>query len=123
MTIMEAISQVDSVKQNTYKFEDKVVWLSRVDQMIKTQIIDTHEGSEKVAFTGYGNDTSRETVLLAPPPFDELYLRWLEMQIDYARGEYQKYNNSAQMFNTAFQAYANHYNRSHMPRGQKIIYF
>ena len=123
MKIVEAIEQIDNLKHNTYGQGDKILWLSRVDHMVKTQIIDTHESTEELYFTGYDEDTDLETEMLVPAPFDELYLRWLEMQIDYANGEYSKYNNSAVMFNTSYQAYANYYNRKHMPNGKKIKYF
>ena len=123
MKIAEAIDQIDNLKHNTYGHSDKIQWLSRVDHMVKTQIIDTHEGAEDVYFYGYDGDTDIETEMLVPAPFDELYLRWLEMQIDYANGEYTKYNNSAMMFNTSYQAYSNHYNRTHMPKGKTIKYF
>ena len=123
MTIVEAIEQIDNLKHNTYGQGEKILWLNRVDHMVKTQIIDTHEGSEEVYFYGYDEDTDMETEMLVPAPFDELYLRWLEMQIDYANGEYSKYNNSAEMFNTAYKAYSNHYNRTHMPKGKPMKFF
>ena len=123
MMIADAIEQIDNLKHNTYGQGEKIRWLSRVDSMVKRLIIDTHEGSEDVYFTGYDEDTDIETEMLVPAPFDELYLRWLEMQIDYANGEYSKYNNSAEMFNTSYQAYANHYNRTHMPIGKPMKFF
>ena len=64
-----------------------------------------------------------ETELLVPAPFDEVYLRWLEAQIDYANGEYDKYNNAILMYQTAYDGYANYYNRTHMPVGRKMDYF
>lgn len=123
MKIVEAIEQIDNLKHNTYGQGDKIGWLSRVDKMVKTQIIDTHEGSEAVTYIDYDEYTDPQTEMLVPAPYDELYLRWLEMQIDYANGEYSKYNNSAEMFNTAYQAFANYYNRTHMPKGKAIKYF
>ena len=123
MKIIEAINIIDSLKHNTYTQADKVRWLSRLDSMVKRLIIDTHEGGNDVAFTGYNDSTDPETVLLIPEPFDEAYLRWLEAQIDYANGEYDKYNNSIEMFNTSWTEYQNYYNRTHMPIGQNIKYF
>ena len=122
MTIIEAINQIDNLKHNTYSQAEKVNWLSRLDNMVKRLIIDTHEGGGDV-FDGYDHDTDLNTELLVPAPFDELYLRWMEMQIDYANGEYEKYNNSAEMYNTAYEAYRNWYNRNHMPKGRAIKYF
>lgn len=122
MKIIDAINRIDSLKHNTYTQGDKVAWLSRLDSMVKRLIIDTHEGDE-VEFTGYDDRTSMDTELLVPAPFDEVYLRWLEAQMDYTNGEYKKYNNSVSMFNTAFEAYQNYYNRNHMPKGKKLKFF
>lgn len=123
MTIMEAITQVDTLKPNTYAHDMKVQWLSRLDGMVKRLIIDTHEGWEKVAFEGYDKDTPTGTVLLVPEPFEEIYLRYLEMQIDYHSREIDSYNNSAARFNDAWTEYRNEYNRNHMPIGQRMRYF
>lgn len=123
MKIIEAISKLDSLKHNTYTQSDKVSWLSRVDSMVKKHIIDTHEGADEVTFTGYDDSTDLQTELLVQEPFDELYLRWLEAQIDYSNGEYNKYNQSIQMFKADYDSYANYYNRNHMPLGKSFKYF
>ena len=124
MTIMEAINRLDALKFNTYTNSDKVEWLSRLDSMVKRQIVDTHSGSENVQFAGYTDATPVETVLLVPSPYDEVYLRWMEAQIDYHNGEYDKYNNAIIMFNTAFEAYQSYYNSTHMPvqRGKRFLF-
>ena len=117
MTINEAITKIDNLKSNTYTPTDKIGWLSRVDAMVKRNIIDTHEGGDGITFNGYTDNTDPGTMLFVPEPYDELYLRYLEAQIDYANGEYAKYNNSILMFNTAYEAYADHYNRNKMSKG------
>lgn len=123
MKICEAVSRLDALKHNTYTPEDKVSWLSRLDAMVKKHIIDTHEGADQVTFTGYDANTDINTVLLIPEPYDEAYLRWMEAQIDYHNGEYSKYNNSIELFNTAYKAYQDYYNRTHMPNGENNKYF
>lgn len=123
MKIIEAISRLDSLKHNTYAPSDKVAWLSRLDAMVKNHIIDTHEGADEVTFTGYDDTTDLQTELLIPAPYDEVYLRWMEAQIDYTNGEYSKYNNSIDMFHTSYDTYANYYNRTHMPKGKKFKFF
>ena len=124
MTIIEAINRLDALKSNTYTQADKVEWLSRVDNMVKKHIIDTHEGDEDVIFTGYDENTDTSTELLAPAPYDEMYLRWMEAQIDYHNGEYSKYNNAIIMFNTTFEAYQAFYNRNHLPvsHGNRFVF-
>lgn len=123
MKIIEAISGVDSLNHNTYTELDKVQWLSRVDWMVKKHVIDTHEGSEDVTFTGYDSLTDHNTELLVPAPHDEMYLRWMEAQIHYHNGEYGKYNNAIDMFNTTYEDYKRYYNRTHMPKGKQFNYF
>lgn len=123
MKIIEAINRIDALKHNTYTQTDKVQWLSRLDWMVKRHIIDTHEGADEVSFTGYDDSTDLQTELLIPAPYDEVYLRWMEAQIDYHNGEYGKYNNSIDMFNTAYEAFQNYYNRTHMPIGKGMKYF
>ena len=124
MTIIEAINKADNVKFNTIGQDQKISWLSKLDSMVKTQIIDTHEGGERVSFTGYNADTDLHTQLLIPAAFDEVYLRWMEAQIDYSNGEIDKYNISITMFNTEFEAFATWYHRNHMPvsRGRRFIF-
>ena len=123
MKIVEAINRIDSLKHNTYDKSDKVEWLSRLDSMVKKHIIDTHEGDDEVTFTGYDDGTDLQTELLVPAPYDEVYLRWMDAQIDYHNGEYDKYNNAIDMFNTAYEGYQNYYNRTHMPKGKKFKFF
>lgn len=122
MTIIEAINKLDDLKHNTYTQSNKVEWLSRLDAMVKKFILDTHEG-EEVTFNGYDDSTDTSTELLVPAPFDEVYLLWMEAQIDYHNGEYEKYNNSIDMFNTSYNSYQNYYNRTHMPKGKKFKFF
>lgn len=123
MTINEAIYRIDSIKPNGYSMPEKVKWLSTLDGIIKESIIDTHEGYENVTFKGYDENSSLSTELLVPAPYDDIYLRWLEAQIDYANNEYDKYNNSITLYNTAYSNYERYYNRTHMPLGKKIKYF
>lgn len=117
MTVMEAITQVDSLKPNSYSQKQKIIWLSRVEAMVKRLIIDKYEGGEKMTFAGFREDTDPKTVLLMPEPFDEAYIRWLEAQIHYANEEIDLYNNAMMMFNTAFESYKNDYAQNHTAKG------
>ena len=123
MTIIEVINQIDALKPNNYSQEDKIKWLSTLDGIIKREIIDTHEGAEAVAFEGYNEETPLDTVLLVAAPYDDIYLKWLEVQIDYANADYGKYANSMIMYNNAYETYSNWYNRNYMPKGKQFKYF
>ena len=123
MKIIEAIRLIDSLKPNTYTDSEKVAWLSRLDGVVKRLIVDTHEGWEDVTFSGYDVNTDTQTEMLVPAPFDDIYLRWLEAQIDYANGEYEHYNNSITVYKDVYDGYANWYNRTHTPMAMRIKYF
>ena len=116
MTVMGAINQLNAVKPNGYGQSEKIKWLSILDGRIKTEVIDTHEGAEDKAkeFKGYTNN-SLMADLLVPAPYDDIYIKWLEAQIDYANGEYKRYNVSSAMFNNVYDAFVKWYNRTHMP--------
>ena len=122
MTIIEVLNRVDNIKPNSYGIPEKIRWLSDLDGIIKNEIFDTHEGGENISFSGYTEDVELDTVLLVPAPYDDIYIHYMEMRIDYANNEYGKYNNSMVMYNTAYSAFERYYNRNHMPisRGQRF---
>ena len=123
MKLIEAINKIDALKQNTFSTPEKIGWLSTLDGIIKKEIIDTHEGADNVTFNGYDDSTPNDTELLVPAPYDDIYIKWLEAQIDYGNSEIGKYNNSMAMFNATYSNYERYYNRTHMPIGKKFKYF
>ena len=123
MTLIEAINRIDTLKPNTYTPETKVYWLSKLDGIIFNKIIKTHEGAETDEFKGYLDETPMDTKLIVPAPYDDIYIKWLESQIDYANGEYDKFNNSIVAYNDAYAEFERHYNRTHMPIAKGFKYF
>lgn len=123
MTIMDAINRIDTLKPNRYTLVEKISWLNTIDERIMEEIISKYESGDTTVHTAYTEDTALTTELLAKAPHDELYLYWLEAQVDYWNGEYAKYNNSIEMFNTAYTAFANYYHRNNMPKSKKLKFF
>ena len=123
MKLIDAINEIDSIKPNTYFQQEKIRWISILDGNIKKEIIDTHEGAENVTFNGYDNNTDISTELLVPAPYDDIYIRWLEMQIDYANADLVKYQNSMTLYNNAYSNFEKYYNRNNMPKGKKFKFF
>lgn len=123
MTIIEAINRVDILKPNTYTPDTKIYWLSNLDGIVFEKIIKTHEGAEINEFKGYSTETPMDTKLIIPSPYEDIYIKWLEAQIDYANREYDKYNNSVAAYNDAYAEYERHYNRTHMPIAKGFKYF
>ena len=123
MTVLECIEMVDALKPNQFEFDTKVRWLSDIDATIVRELIDTHENSPlNGPFEPYTeNNTSRS--LIAPHPYDILYRWYLESQIDLGNMEIGKYNNTRSLFNTAYQTYTDHYNRTHLPKQRGLFRF
>lgn len=119
MTIHEAITQLDALKHNTYSQAEKISWLSTLDGRIRHQILDTHAGGPEGVFPGYTHLTPADTLLLVCYPHEDLYVRYLEAMVDYHNGEIEKYNNSIALFEAAYRSFQRHYNRTHLPKGQK----
>ncbi|MBQ5712278.1 MAG: hypothetical protein IIV61_06675 [Oscillospiraceae bacterium] len=122
MTVLEAIGGVDELKPNAYTQEEKVRWLSEVDARVKTLILDGREGVF-APFYGYDPEWDLGRELLAPAPFDTMYLRWLEAKIDYHNEELDGYNAAMALFDAAFEAYRNRINQRYPRRAAKIRYF
>lgn len=125
MKISEAIAEVDATKINTYSVIQKIKWLSRLDNKIYNEIICTHEyneGETEVTFDGY-DETDEDTELIVGEPYAEMYVRWLEAQIDYNNMEYDAFNNCNAVFESIYSAFRNAYNQSHKPVTSRNNYF
>lgn len=131
MTIMQALDALDREKPNVFTQEEKVSWLNELEAIVLREIILTHESGEFLEglndesllplFCASPGDT--EKVLTAPPPYDRMYPLYLAAQVDRLNGEIAKYNNSITLFVTAYGEYRNWYNRTHMPKGDRVRYW
>lgn len=118
MTIEGAIKLLDSLKPNQYSDLLKVRWLSKLDGRVFREIIATHHCPAIDQFDGYDENTPMSTELLVPYPYDEeVYAHFLQASVDRENGEAQKYNQTITLYNNAFKAYQDAYNRDHAPIG------
>lgn len=115
MTISEAITQLQAVKENQYDDETLVRWISDLEGTLYEDIVKNHEGSEDIAHGRYSVDTDMDTVLMVPEPYSDIYIKYLMAQVDYHNAEMQRYTNSMIMYNVALDAFAGWYNRNNMP--------
>ena len=126
MTIDEAIERCDRTKPNAYSRADKIRWLSELDGRVLRDLIQTHEPptdgimEDKTKkpenwFIGYDENTPGGTSLLAPSPYEDIYVKYLFMQIDFNNAEFTRYNNSAAMFQAVYSDFADAWTRAHIP--------
>lgn len=111
MTVGEVITKVDRYKPNAFSEEEKTEWISRCEGMVQTQIF----LFAKVEIITYSWPESKDVSLLVDPPFDKLYASYLEAMIDYHNGEYDKYQNTMQMFNSDFSELMNWFANAYRP--------
>lgn len=111
MTPNKAIEIVDRVKINSYSEEDKLRWINDLDGMVQRLVIQT----DKIKEYSYPEDMDKELLITAP--FENLYILYLEAQIDYHNREYGNYNNSVVMFESQYSEYKKDYIRNHRAKG------
>lgn len=122
MTILEAITMLQTVKPHQYDDNIVVNWISTLEGLIYNEVISWHTGTgEEVPHGPYNAETDMDTVLMVPEPYSDVYIKYLAAQIDYYNGEYTRYNNSMIMYNMALSAFADWYNRTHKPAGNTYI--
>lgn len=81
-----------------------------------------HNCHDQHEFKGYNSETPDTTQLLAPFPYDGLYVTYLEMEIARINGEMPRYNNAAIRFNEKYEAFKRWYNRTHPRRSAGIVF-
>jgi hypothetical protein len=120
MTIQECLSLVKELKSN--KFTDAVLvgWLSDLDQKLYNECIEWHEDTGITEPARYDPVTDLDAELIAVDPYSEMYPVYLGMKIDYAHGEYGRYNNSMVAFNTMLSTYQDYINRTYKPISRKV---
>lgn len=98
MTISELIERADAVKPNAFDNYAKTGWINEAEGLVQTEIF--LFADEEIIVYDYDEDKDKE--LLVKPPHDKLYLPYLAAMIDFYNGEYNKYQNTMQMFNNHF---------------------
>jgi len=82
----------------------------------------TDTGDEGDAGTATVSIDGEDTELLVPSPHSKIYWTYLSAMIDFANGEYDKYNNTLAVFNQFFGEYMRWYSLVYHPAdGQMVV--
>lgn len=111
MTVQKAIRTADDMKPNAFSDETKTQWLNDVEGMVQTQVL-LFAAEEIVT---YDCETDMDAELLVQPPHDKLYWSYLVAMIDFANGEYDRYQNTMQMFNAHFAEFTQWFADNYRP--------
>ena len=117
MTIDEALNVFDETRPNQHARALKVRWLGQLDWIIWRDCFATHEMPEDAPreYAGYAH-AAGETVLLAPAPYDDMYLHYLAAESDLVNGENAKYENDRLLFQNVAEEYEKWFNRTYPPK-------
>lgn len=111
MKIKDAIAYVDSVKPNAFDDAAKILWLNEAEGLVQTEAM-LLAVADLIEYTA---ETDPETELLVKSPHDKLYRAYLVAMIDFANGEYNRYANTVEMFNTYFSEFVVWYADKYRP--------
>ena len=116
MRIKDALSRIAAIKPSRYGDELMVEWLSRIDETIRVEIMQEGEGPLR-----YDAATDMDKELLAPYPYDEIYITWLQAQIDLNNAEMGRFNNDMLLYNTQYTSLCDWWIREHMPKQKNYV--
>lgn len=113
MKVKDAIAYADEMKPNAFSTAVKVGWLAQLEGRLAADVF-LMTVKEFPNFQ-YTEETDMETELLVAPPHDDIYTLWLCAKIDEANGEYNKYQNSMQVYNEHYGNFVRWFARTYEP--------
>lgn len=99
-TIRSIIDRVNENKPNALSLSTMVAWVAELDGKIAIDIF-LLDIVELPQFQ-YDPETDMDRELLVKFPHDDLYYYWLCAKIDAENGEYNKYQNTMQLYNASY---------------------
>ena len=108
-TLKGVIAAVDEIKPNAFSDAAKTEWLNECEGLVQTEVM-LLDIAECITY-----DAQTDAELLVRPPHDKLYRAYLIAMIDFANGEYNRYQNTLQMFNAFYGEYMRWYARTYRP--------
>lgn len=111
MTLSDVLRKTDAMKPNAFSEETKTEWINECEGLVQTQVL--LWAPEEIITYHYPDDAAKE--LLALAPHDKIYWAYLAAMIDFANGEYNKYQNTMQVFNSFFGEFMRWFAQNYRP--------
>lgn len=100
-TLKSVIEYVDEIKPNAFSDAAKTQWVNECEGLVQTEVLLVAD----TELISYSYDADKDKELLVKHPHVKIYWAYLTAMIDFANGEYNKYQNTMQMFNAFFSEY------------------
>ena len=101
MTIDTCLQMVDDMMPNRVPVDVKLRFLGEVEGKIRVELL----GADPQTLPVFDSDIPGEIELSAPYPFDQLYWQYLLAMLSHARGDSERYESAAVLFNASFLGY------------------
>lgn len=110
MTIQGLITKVQEEKPNTFTNNKILSFINEIETEVAEQLIE----DDFMPYTGITDAGGNNIVLLAPAPYDRLYVSYVKAMIDYANEEYASYQLNAEQHSQDFRDFVNWVVREHV---------
>lgn len=137
MTVAGLIEQFNAEHPNQMHDDVKVYWLRKCEQMLINEVLMSHEhdleDEDKIELRVSGSTLviqnagnfeqhiagfDMDTVLIAPEPYDDLYIYYLDQRLALNNNDTKRFNVAAQMYNNALLTYQQYFNRTYKTKKQ-----
>lgn len=111
MTLKNIVDLVQGIKPHAFPEIVVTQWINEIEGQVQMEVL--LRGVEDCK--AYVWSTDQNTELIVKPPHDKLYWAYCLAMVDFANGEYDKYDNSMQMANAFFAEFVNWFSRVYRP--------
>lgn len=104
MKLSEALERVKLEKPHSYSEDHCTLFITEAEMQVQDFL--GYSVGERIK---YDWEKDGNVELIAPAPYDRLYISWLKAKIDYCNEEYESYANNQDQFNAdmaEFKAWA-----------------
>ena len=98
--IVDIIARVDENRPNAFSSATKMKWISDLDGKIAADVFLMDIAQIRELEYRYPEGLEKEPLVTFP--HDDIYDLWLEAKIDAANGEYNRYQNTMQIYNESY---------------------
>lgn len=115
MTLKQVIDMVDDIKPNAFSNDTKTEWVNEVEGYVQTEVFLLNVDD----IVRYNYATDQNKTLLVDPPHDKIYWTYLSAMVDFANGEYTKYNDTVQLYNEFIKEFMRWFAREYRPADRR----
>lgn len=120
MKINEVIALVEKNCPGQTSGSEIINLINAVEHRVINEALSRYDGAEYDGdFRGYDVNSDGDRALLAPPPYDEMYVHYVMARIFLTLHEQAHYNNELSLFNSVFQDYKVRLIQTMRPKGPK----